>query len=185
MKIAYIIFDGITWLDFIGIYDPLSRLKSYSLVPGFSWDICAFTDTARDDLGLTIMPTQIRNNLSGYDAIVIPGGRGTRMLQKDHDFLDWIRTAAPAQYKISICTGSLLLGAAGFLKGHRATTHFDEYGTLQPYCREVVKERIVDDGAVITAGAVSASIDIGLYLCNKWGGSEAATMIRQKMDYRG
>lgn len=185
MKIAYIVFDGITWLDFIGIYDPISRLKSLNYLPTLTWDICSFTETVSDNLGLGINPGKIQNPLADYDVIIIPGGFGTRELQFNDGFMNWIRNAETVKYKISICTGSLILGAAGFLKGKKATTNYLEYENLRPYCKEVIKERIVEDNNVITAGAVSASIDLGLYLCKQWAGPEASHAIRKRMDYHG
>jgi transcriptional regulator GlxA family with amidase domain len=113
--------------------------------------------------------------------IIIPGGFGTRQLQHDRNFIQWIKTAENVKYKISVCTGSLILGAAGFLKDRKATTNFLEYETLEPYCQEVVKDKIVEDNDVITAGAVAASIDLGLYLCRKWAGEEAENHIRIRM----
>lgn len=71
------------------------------------------------------------------------------------------------------------------MKEKQATTHFDEYQTLQPYCLKVLPDRIVEDGNVITAGAVSSSIDVGLYLCEKLAGGEAREKIRERMDYYG
>jgi cyclohexyl-isocyanide hydratase len=109
---------------------------------------------------------------------------GTRKLQFDNQFIDWIKTASAAPYKISVCTGSLLLGAAGYLKEKNATTNYQEYEALRPYCKEVLADRIVDDSNVITAGAVSASLDLGLYLCRKWAGPVAETQTRKRMDYR-
>jgi transcriptional regulator GlxA family with amidase domain len=185
MKLSYIIFDGITWLDFIGIYDPISRLKSLQYLPDLTWDICAYSNNAKDNFGLEIKATKIGNSLADYDAIIIPGGYGTRQLQFDKDFIDWIKTAQNVSCKISICTGSLILGAAGFLTGRKATTNFQEYETLKPYCDQILTDRIVEDNNVITAGAVSASIDLGLFLCNKWAGQEAATEIRKRMNYNG
>jgi transcriptional regulator GlxA family with amidase domain len=184
MKIAYIIFDGITWLDLIGIYDPISRLKTHYL-PELAWDVCSLTDTVQDNHGLSMCATKVNTTLNGYDVLIVPGGVGTRTLIHDNHFIDWIKTAQAATHKISICTGSLILGAAGFLKDKVATTHFGEYETLKPYCRKVVKDRIVVDGDVITAGAVAASIDLGLYLCSKWTGADAATDIRRRMNYQG
>jgi len=185
MKIAYIIFDGITWLDFIGIYDPISRLKSLNYLPDLTWEICSFTKTASDNFGLEMKPNEIQNSLAGFDAIIIPGGLGTRQLQFDNEFINWIKTSEKTKYKISICTGSLILGASGFLKDKNATTNYQEYKTLKPYCKKVSKDRIVEDHNVITAGAVSASIDLGLYLCEKWAGSEAREEIKRRMDYKG
>lgn len=185
MKIAFIIFDGITWLDFIGIYDPISRLKSLNYLPGLTWDICSWSGNGKDNFGLEIISTETGSSLSDYDVVIIPGGNGTRQLQFNSDFITWIQTADNAAYKISICTGSLILGAAGFLSGKKATTNFREYESLRPYCNEVLTDRIVEDGNIITAGAVSASIDLGLYLCKKWAGHEAAQEIRTRMDYHG
>jgi len=185
MKIAFIIFDGITWLDFIGIYDPITRLKYLNYLPDLTWNICSYSGNAKDIFGLEIVATEIKSSLAGYDSIIIPGGYGTRELQLDNDFIGWIQTANEAAYKISICTGSLILGAAGFLSGKKATTNYKEYESLRPYCKEVLTDRIVEDNNVITAGAVSASIDLGLYLCNKWAGREAAQEIRKRMDYHG
>lgn len=185
MKIAYIIFNGITLLDFIGIYDPISRLQSLNYLPNLTWDICSFTNSVSDNFGLEIKPTKIRESLEDYDAIIIPGGFGTRELQFDREFIEWIKTAKNTKYKISICTGSLILGTAGFLKEKKATTHYQEYETLKPYCKEVLKARIVEDENVITAGAVSSSIDLGLYLCEKWVGEKAKNEIRKRMDYNG
>ncbi len=184
-RIAYIIFDGITWLDFFGIYDPLSRLKSMNFLPDLSWDICAYTDTATDNFDLQVKPHKVQNSLADYDVIIVPGGFGTRALRYDQDFLNWIKTSDKVPLKASICTGSLLLGAAGFLKGKTATTNFNEYKTLKPYCQRVAMNRIVEDNGIITAGAVSASIDLGLYLCEKWAGKEAVTEIRTRMNYQG
>jgi transcriptional regulator GlxA family with amidase domain len=184
MRIAYILFDGITLLDFIGIYDPISRLKSMNFLPDLSWDVCAFSNTVKDSFGLEITPDKINNDLSVYNVLIVPGGFGVRSLLRDEEFLTWFRKAEAVELKVSICTGSLLLGAAGFLADKRATTNYQEYETLKPFCREVVRERIVDDQTVITSGAVSASIDLGLYLCDKWCGPQAKEEIRKKMDYR-
>jgi len=182
MKLAYIVFDNITWLDFIGIYDPITRLKSHYL-QDLAWDICSYSAKVQDSFGLQINVTKVNTSLTGYDGLIIPGGPGTRTLMHDKKFMEWIKTAGHSKYKISICTGSLILGAAGFLTDKAATTHYNEYETLKPYCREVLPERIVEDGDTITAGAVSASIDLGIYLCRKWAGPEAESNIRKQMNY--
>jgi transcriptional regulator GlxA family with amidase domain len=185
MKIAYIVFNEITLLDFIGIYDPISRLKTLNYLPALTWEICSFTETIKDSFGLEIKPDKVKNSLSEYDAIIIPGGFGTRELQFNEEFINWIKTSEKTKWKISICTGSFILGASGFLKGKKATTNFQEYENLKKYCNEVVDDRIVEDGNVITSGAVSSSIDLGLYLCEKWSGLLAKNEIRKKMDYYG
>ena len=185
MKIAFILFDGITWLDLAGVYEPVTRLKYTGYLPDLSWDFCGYTSTVEDHGGMKILPNQVKNDLSVYDAIIVPGGKGSRDLMHEKDFIEWIQTAKNIPWKISVCTGSLILGAAGFLHGKKATTHFDAYDLLRPFCKEVVTDRIIEDGDCITAGAVTSSIDLGLYLCRKWASGEADLIIRYKMDYKG
>ncbi len=79
-----------------------------------SWEVCSFSGSAKDNFGLEIVPAKIGGSLAGYDAVIIPGGHGTRQLQLDNEFLSWIKTAAPVKYKMFICTGSLILGLPDF-----------------------------------------------------------------------
>lgn len=182
MKIAFIVFDGITLLDFIGVYDPVSRLRSIQFLPNLQWDICATKPEVKDHFNFSIKATKVGNDLSEYDVLIVPGGSGTKQLVKDQQFLKWFSTAASVPLKCSVCTGSLLLGAAGFLENKKVTTHFGEYETLEQYGCTVVKDKIVDDGNVISAGAISASLQLGLYLAKKWCGPEAEQSIRKWLD---
>jgi transcriptional regulator GlxA family with amidase domain len=184
MKIGFIIYDGMTALDLIGLYDPLTRLKTMGFMPGLKWDICAQTTVVKDNTGLGLTPTNIRYSLKEYDMIIVPGGPGSRKLLEDADFIGWLKGAKSCRLKVSVCTGALLLGAAGFLKGKKATTHPSELDHLRRYCSSVVHERIVEDGDVITAGGVTSSIDLGLFLCEKLAGSDVKEQIRLQMDYR-
>lgn len=152
-------------------------------VPDLEWDFCSFSYQNSDHYGLSFQATTLKPSLSGYDMIFLPGGYGTRLLQTDRSFISWLQTASEVPLKVSVCTGSLLLGAAGFLRTKKATTHFAELHTLQQYCREVSTERIVADGDVVTAGAVSSSIDLGLYLCSKWVSEQAASEVAKRMAY--
>jgi transcriptional regulator GlxA family with amidase domain len=183
MNTAFVIFNRMTMLDFIGMYDPLTRLKSMQIMPDFEWNVCSFTTNVVDDKGLRIAPSIAGESLSGYDLIVVPGGFGTRTLQHDNAFLDWLRSAKPVTLKASVCTGSLLLGASGFLKDKRATTHPNAFEELRPYCAHVVDDRVVDGGGVITARGVTASIDLGLFLVERLAGAEARSRIAAQMDY--
>lgn len=183
MKIAFVVFNGLTALDFIGIYDPLTRLKTMGFMPDLKWDICAYTDIVKDDRGLIMVPTAIQELLQSYDALVVPGGYGTRTLIQDKNFIEWIQTAEPCKLKVSVCTGALLLGAAGFLKGKRATTHPSALQELTPFCQKVLENRIVDEGNIITAGGVSSGIDEGLYVVERLAGAEARSKIAKQMDY--
>lgn len=183
MNAAFIIFDQMTALDLIGAYDPLTRLKSMDILPDFTWDICSFTHDITDDRGLHFFPDKVGQPLVGYDLIFVPGGFGARSLQFDGDFLDWLKTSGPTPLKASVCTGSLLLGAAGFLAGKQATTHMTALDELAPYCGTVTDQRVVDAGDVVTGRGVSSSIDLGLFLVERLAGIDARRKIAQQMDY--
>ncbi len=183
MKTAFVVFDRMTSLDFIGFYDPVTRLKSMNIMVDFEWRICATTEYVVDDRGLRIGADAIAEPLSSYDMLFVPGGFGTRSLQHDGNFVDWLKTAGTARLKVSVCTGALLLGAAGFLRGKRATTHPSALKELEQYCPEVVHERVVDEGDVITAGGVSSAIDAGLHLVERLAGPDARVRIAAQMDY--
>jgi transcriptional regulator GlxA family with amidase domain len=185
MKIAFIIYDRMTTMDFVGVFDAVTRLKTMNFMPGLRWEICAFTEEVVDGSGLRIMPTGVREPLGGYDLLVVPGGFGSRELAGDAGFISWLRTAEACGLKTSVCTGSILLGAAGFLRGKRATTHRSAFDELRPLCESVVDLRVVDEGDVITARGVTSSIDLGLYLCEKLAGREARERIARQMDYAG
>jgi transcriptional regulator GlxA family with amidase domain len=183
LKIAFVLFDQITTLDFIGFMDSVTRLKRVSGFEHVSWDICGLQDEVKDDRGLTIKVKKTGGDLSVYDLLFVPGGMGTRTLRNDSTFISWLQTAAGAKYKVSVCTGALLLGAAGFLEGKKATTNPSAYELLHPYCGEVVETRIVRDGNVITGGGVAASVDLGLYMVELLAGTDIAKQIQKSMDY--
>lgn len=183
MRIAFILFNGVTFLDFIGFYDVIHRLKLFEETKDVSWDICGVSDEVSDDLGLTIKVDKVKPDLSHYDMIFIPGGMGTRNLRYDDEFITWIKQAERVKYHVSVCTGSLLLGAAGFLKNKKATTHPGVYDLLAPYCSEVIATRIVKDGNLITGGGVSTSIDLALYIIELLVNKDAVTIVKQQIDY--
>jgi cyclohexyl-isocyanide hydratase len=183
MRTAFVVFDGMTALDFVGIYDPLTRLHSMGFRPDFAWEICAPTPEVTDDRGLRLAATAVGDSLAAYDLLIVPGGVGTRALLGDPGFLTWLRTALPVPRKVSVCTGALLLGAAGFLEGRRATTHPSALADLAPFCHTVLPTRLVDDGPVLTAGGVTAGLDAGLAVVEQLAGPEVAQRIRQQMDY--
>lgn len=183
MKVAFVIFDRMTALDFIGFYDAVTRLKTMNFLPDLEWQVCARKAEVQDDKGLTIRAGRIEDTLGGYDLVFLPGGQGTQELKDDSSFVEWIRSARPCRYKVSVCTGALILGAAGFLEGRTATTNPRAYDLLKAYTQKVSRERIVDDREVITAGAVASSIDLGLYVCEKFAGAEARAEIQKRMGY--
>jgi transcriptional regulator GlxA family with amidase domain len=183
MKVGFILFDQLTALDFIGFYDGITRLKTLGFKKDLTWDLCALSNEISDDRGITFKINKVSPDLSKYDLIFVPGGMGTRALQYDTEFINWLKTAKDVPYKVSVCTGSLLLGAAGFLTNIKATTHPNGFDLLKQYTDKVEKERIVKDSDVITGGGVATSVDLGLYICELIDGPEAATKIQKQMDY--
>lgn len=183
MKIGMIAFNGITFLDLIGFYDVVYRFNLFEETKGTTWEICGMTEEIADELGLTVKVNAVKPDLSRYDVLFVPGGMGTRQLRNDDDFIAWLQGAADVRYLLSVCTGSLLLGAAGYLQGKKATTHPNAYDLLKPYCQEVVEARIVKDGNLITGGGVAASIDLALYFVELLVSKEAANLIKRQLDY--
>ena len=184
MRIAFVIFEGMTALDFIGLYDPLTRLKTMGFMPELTWELCSMSPEVRDNTGLLFTPSRIGQPLTNYDLVVIPGGYGTRSLVRDIAFIEWIRSAQGSSVVATVCTGSLLAGAAGMLAGKRATTHPSAYEDLRHYSTGVLDQRIVDEGDIITARGVCSAIDLGLYLCEKYAGTTTKERIRLQMDYQ-
>jgi len=184
MKAAFVVFDQMTVLDFVGVYDAFSRLKTMGFVHDFQWDVCALTPTVTDGCGVVLQPTQVRPDLSAYDHLIVAGGPGTRQLMQDAAFIGWLRGFDYARgVAASVCSGALLLGAAGVLRDRRATTHRGVFELLRPLCREVVDARVVDEGNILTARGVSSGIDLGLHLCARYAGAEVAAKIAAQMDY--
>ena len=184
MKIAFVIYDGMTLLDFAGVFDPVTRLKTMGFLDTLHWDICAQGERVRSTEGAVLIPDRMDNNLAEYDYVIVPGGDGIRGLMQDKVFLHWITAASGSATMVAVCGGSLLLGAAGILSAKRATTHPQLMGALQHFTNEAVPDRIVDEGNVITAGGVTSAIDLGLYLCEKIAGKDAREKIQVQMDYR-
>jgi putative intracellular protease/amidase len=180
MRIAILIFDRLTALDAVGPYEVLSRL------PGAELDFVApeaglkRTDTGR----LALEASRSIDELPDPEIVVVPGGEGNRPLLSDERVLGWLRRAHEGTtWTTSVCTGSLLLGAAGILDGRRATSHWVYRERLRDYGAEPSDERVVEDGKVITAGGVSAGIDMALYLASRVAGDEVAQSIQLGIEY--
>jgi cyclohexyl-isocyanide hydratase len=184
MKIAFVVYDAMTLLDFAGAYDPLTRLRIMGFVPDLACHICARSERVRSSEGAVLAADRVACDLAGYDYVIVPGGDGVRDLVKDPVFLRWISVASDKTTVAALCGGSLLLGAAGMLRGKRATTHPAFMDILRTFAGEVLPVRVVDEGNIVTAGGVTASIDLGLYLCERIAGTGAREKIATQMDYR-
>jgi putative intracellular protease/amidase len=180
MQIAILVFPRLTALDAIGPYEVLSRIPGAELTfvapdPGEMR-----TDTGR--LGITADASI--DELTEPDVLLVPGGVGNRPLLEDERVLGWIRAVdETSQWTTSVCTGSLVLGAAGLLEGKRATSHWAYRETLREYGAEPVAERVVEDGKYMTAAGVSAGIDMGLTLAARMTHDEVAKAIQLGIEY--
>jgi putative intracellular protease/amidase len=180
MDIAIPIFDRFTALDAIGPYEVLSRLPDSRVT-----FIAKETGPYKTDNGMLSIVAEGRlDELQHPDVIMVPGGTGTRPLMEDEATLDWIRTAhETSTYTTSVCTGSLLLGAAGILEGLDATTHWLELETLDKLGARSTSKRVVEQGKVITAAGVSSGIDMALLLASRIAGDQFAQGIQLLIEY--
>jgi putative intracellular protease/amidase len=180
MRIAILIFDGLTALDAIGPYEVLSRLPGVEL-----HFVATEPGVKRTDTGaLGVSADRALYELSDPDLLVVPGGEGNRALLDDDEVLEWVRGVHEAStWTTSVCTGALVLGAAGILDGKRATTHWAYLDHLRALGATVVSERVVEDGKVMTAAGVSAGIDMALTLAARLAGEEVAQGIQLGIEY--
>jgi putative intracellular protease/amidase len=183
MLTAILIYPDLTALDAIGPYDVLSRIPDMDVVfvaktPGeYRTDQGSLGLIA--DAGFADVP-----GATGPDVLVVPGGFGTRRLMSDTATLDWVRKVHErTTWTTSVCTGSLLLGAAGLLDGLDATTHWASYDVLASTGARPTAERVVEQGKIITAAGVSSGIDMALRLCAHLGGDDMAKAIQLSIEY--
>jgi transcriptional regulator GlxA family with amidase domain len=181
VEIAIPIFERITALDAIGPYEVLSRL------PGTTVHFLgvAGAGPVRTENGmLGLHADGSLADLPRPDVIVFPGGYGTRALTSDDTVLEWVRTAhVGTRWTTSVCTGALVLGAAGILDGLEATTHWLLLDRLAGFGAHPVSRRVVEQGKVITAAGVSAGIDMALSLAARIAGDELAQGIQLGIEY--
>jgi putative intracellular protease/amidase len=180
MKIAIPIYDRFTALDAVGPYEVLSRLPDARVT-----FIAANTGPIRTETSmLAITADATYDELPDPEVIVVPGGYGTRALMSDETTLQWLKNAhATSDWTTSVCTGSLLLAAAGILDGLDATTHWMVTDLLAQYGAAPVQERVVEQGKVITAAGVSAGIDMALTLAARIAGDDYAQAIQLGIEY--
>jgi putative intracellular protease/amidase len=180
VDIAIYIFDKLTALDAIGPYEVLQRL------PGATVKFVGVErGPVRTEQGmLGVMRDYSLDEVTSADILVVPGGIGTRALVKDEPTLEWIRAIdTGSTWTTSVCTGSLLLGAAGLLQGKQATTHWAALEMLEAFGATPTSERVVEQGKIITAAGVSSGIDMALRLAAHVAGDEAAQAIQLGIEY--
>ena len=178
-NIGFVIFPQLTQLDFTGPLQVLSRL------PQSKTHIIAKSEApVPSDCGLSLVPTCTFATSPALDLICIPGGFGVTEAIDDRDTVEFVRRQGRgAKYVTSVCTGAFVLGAAGLLKGRRATTHW-AYTDLLPLVGAThEKARVVRDGSVVTAGGVTSGIDFGLTIAAELAGEEVAQRIQLGIEY--
>ena len=180
MQIAILIFDGLTALDAIGPYEVLSRVPGAEVRFVGKQQGPKRTDTG----GLGLEADLAISELPRAEVVLIPGGAGSRPLMQDPEVLDWVRAVhRDSTWTTSVCTGALVLGAAGILDGKRATTHWAFMDRLAQLGAKPVAERVVEDGKVVTAAGVSAGIDMALTLAGRLAGDQVAQAIQLGIEY--
>ncbi len=180
MDIVIPIFDQLTALDAVGPYEVLSRL------PGARVRFLGLTAGPKrtENAMLALTADGTLDELPEPEIIVVPGGYGTRQLMRDETLLRWLRHAhESSRFTTSVCTGSLVLAAAGILDGLEATTHFAAMDLLAQNGARPVARRVVEQGKVITAAGVSSGIDMALVLAARVAGDDVAQAIQLGIEY--
>jgi cyclohexyl-isocyanide hydratase len=178
-QIGLLLFPGLTQLDLTGPFEVLAR------IPDVAVHLVAKTrEPVTSDRGLTLLPSTTFDEGPDLDVICVPGGSGVYDQMLDGEVLSFLRRqASQARYVTSVCTGALILGAAGLLRGYRATTHWASMEFLESFGATPVDTRVCVDRNRITGGGVTAGIDFGLFLASVLAGNEVAQRIQLSLEY--
>lgn len=173
MKFAFLLYEGMTALDVIGPHEVFSHLPGVESVR-----VAKRAGLIKTDSGVVFSAEVGLTDLPEADFLLIPGAASAASLRDDPETLEWVRAIhASSRWTTSVCTGSLILGAAGLLKGVRATSHWAAHDRLVEYGALPVSERVVEDGKIMTGAGVAAGIDMALTLAARvWGDNLAKTL---------
>jgi len=179
IRIAFLLFPNVTQLDLTGPAQVMSRIGQANI------ELVAKTNhPVVTDSGFNLTPTATFATLTDCHILCVPGGMGVQDAMEDEDTIAWVRhVAGRATWVTSVCTGSLLLGAAGLLQGYRATTHWTSHHLLAAFGAIPVKQRVVFDRNRVTGGGVTAGIDFGLALVAAIRGEEHARFVQLSLEY--
>ena len=179
ISVAFLVFPNVTQLDLTGPAQVLSRLGNVTL--NLVWKD---TDPVPTDAGFPLLPTATFAQVQSADILCVPGGLGTMDIMQDGDVLDWLRhIAGGAQWVTSVCTGSLVLGAAGLLKGYNSACHWASSDQLAFFGATPVRARIVEDRNRFSGGGVTSGIDFALALAARIRGEDFARFIQLSIEY--
>jgi putative intracellular protease/amidase len=180
MEIAILIYPRFTALDAVGPYEVLSRIPDANVTFVAEHAAPQRTDTTR----LAILADATIEELQHPDIVLVPGGPGQVDLMRDGPIHDWLRAAHDTStWTTSVCTGSLVLAAAGLLDGKRATSNWQAIEQLRALGADAVEERVVFDGKIVTSAGVTAGIDMALQLATRVGGEQLAQAIQLGLEY--
>ncbi|MFJ4342524.1 DJ-1/PfpI family protein [Streptomyces sp. NPDC088915] len=180
MQIAVLLYDRFTALDAVGPYELLARLPGAETV-----FVAKERGPVRNDQdSLALVADRSLAEVPRPDVVLVPGGPDARAAMGDPEILDWLRSAdATSTWTTSVCTGSLVLAAAGLLEGRRATTHWLALDELRALGVEPTGERVVFDGKYVTSAGVSSGIDMALHLLGRIAGDETAQTVQLLTEY--
>lgn len=179
MQITFLFYEEMTTLDIIGPHEVLARLPDATIKR-----VAKRRGKVKAGFDLELTAEYALSDISHTDILVIPGGGKATSLRDEPEILDWIKAIhATTQWTTSVCTGSLILGAAGLLEGKKATSHWAVLERLKLYGAMPISERVVEDGKIMTAAGVSAGIDMSLLLASKVAGKEVAEMLQLGIEY--
>ena len=179
LRVVFLVYPNVTQLDLTGPAQVLSRLGNSTV--DLVWKT---RDPVQTDSGFALLPTATLDETETADILCIPGGFGCVDVMHDDEALDWVRSVGSGvQWLTSVCTGSLILGAAGLLQGYRATSHWAWRDDLKLFGAEPVAERVVFDRNRVTGGGVTAGIDFALALTAKIRGERFAQAIQLGLEY--
>jgi len=180
VEIVCLLFDGITALDIVGPYEVLQRLPDANVT-----FVAEQSGPVRTDKGfLGLVADKSIDEVTSAHVLVVPGGFATRELEHNERLLEWIRAIdATTTWTTSVCTGSMLLAAAGLLEGKEATTHWASLDRLKEYGAIPTGRRVVEQGKIVTAAGVSSGIDMALTLMARIAGDELAQAIQLGIEY--
>lgn len=180
MQVAIALFDQVTALDAIGPYSVFANVPGVDVVT-----VAAERGPVRDDRSLTFNADAAFDEVRTPDLIVVPGGLVTRRMARDgHPLIDWIAAVHPTTtWTTSVCTGAILLGAAGLLDGLEATTHWIAYEQLVEFGAIPTSRRVVQEGKIVTAAGVSSGIDMALSVTGLEFGADVARAVQLGIEY--
>ena len=184
LNVGILIFPGVEELDFVGPFEVLSYLNKVIPESTRMLLVSETSDSVKAYNGMRVLPDVTIETCPDLDILVVPGGKGRLIAMKNPHLIQFIKNQVPhARYIASVCTGAFLLAEAGLLTGKKATTYHEVLEDLSVYDVQVVTDKVVPQGQIITAGGVSSGIELGFYLLRELFGAQTAQQVARKIEY--